>query len=164
MESISTESFQRRGLRQASCWASTPKACSFLKSLMEIVPPFLSSPGGKPRRSPLQYAFFLIITNNCTTCFLCVFPQMVRTLNCFLLPFKKKKICLQNTSDEIKHLFQTDSSRTCQYLLQMCTDQHKFSLQTKARQTNQELQDLGTLEDRSSLCPSGQCSENGASE
>ncbi|XP_037548200.1 tyrosine-protein phosphatase non-receptor type 13 [Nematolebias whitei] len=58
------------------------------------------------------------------------------------ISFVKKKICLQNTSDEIKHLFQTDSSRTCQYLLQMCTDQHKFSLQTKARQTNQELQDL----------------------
>uniref|UniRef100_A0A3Q2D4S0 Protein tyrosine phosphatase non-receptor type 13 n=1 Tax=Cyprinodon variegatus TaxID=28743 RepID=A0A3Q2D4S0_CYPVA len=54
----------------------------------------------------------------------------------------KKKICLQNTSDEIKHLFQTDSNRTCQYLLQLCSDQHKFHLQTKARQSNQELQDL----------------------
>ncbi|XP_013861930.1 tyrosine-protein phosphatase non-receptor type 13 isoform X2 [Austrofundulus limnaeus] len=58
------------------------------------------------------------------------------------ISFAKKKICLQNTSDEIKHLFQTDSNRTCQYLLQMCTDQHKFHLQTKARQNNQELQDL----------------------
>uniref|UniRef100_A0A8C6KH04 Protein tyrosine phosphatase non-receptor type 13 n=1 Tax=Nothobranchius furzeri TaxID=105023 RepID=A0A8C6KH04_NOTFU len=58
------------------------------------------------------------------------------------ISFAKKKICLQNTSDEIKHLFQTDSNRTCQYLLQMCSDQHKFHLQTKARQNNQEQQDL----------------------
>ncbi|KAM9734915.1 tyrosine-protein phosphatase non-receptor type 13 isoform 2-T2 [Menidia menidia] len=58
------------------------------------------------------------------------------------ISFTKKKICLQNTSDGIKHLFQTDSSRTCQYLLQLCSDQHKFHLQMKARQNNQELQDL----------------------
>uniref|UniRef100_A0A1A7WAN9 Protein tyrosine phosphatase, non-receptor type 13 n=3 Tax=Iconisemion striatum TaxID=60296 RepID=A0A1A7WAN9_9TELE len=58
------------------------------------------------------------------------------------ISFAKKKICLQNTSDGIKHLFQTDSNRTCQYLLQMCTDQHKFHLQTKARQNNKEQQDL----------------------
>lgn len=56
---------------------------------------------------------------------------------------KRKKICLQNTSDGIKHLFQTDSNKTCQYLLQLCSDQHKFHLQMKARQNNQELQDLG---------------------
>lgn len=62
---------------------------------------------------------------------------------------KKKKICLQNTSDEIKHLFQTDSNRTCQYLLQLCSDQHKFHLQTKTRQSNQELQDLGMPDVRS---------------
>lgn len=58
------------------------------------------------------------------------------------ISFVKKKICLQNTSDGIKHLFQTDSNKTCQYLLQLCSDQHKFHLQTKARQNNQELQDL----------------------
>uniref|UniRef100_M3ZQQ9 Tyrosine-protein phosphatase non-receptor type 13 n=1 Tax=Xiphophorus maculatus TaxID=8083 RepID=M3ZQQ9_XIPMA len=58
------------------------------------------------------------------------------------ISFAKKKICLQNTSDEVKHLFQTDSNRTCQYLLQLCSDQHKFQLQSKARQNNQELQDL----------------------
>ncbi|XP_056146193.1 tyrosine-protein phosphatase non-receptor type 13 isoform X1 [Lampris incognitus] len=58
------------------------------------------------------------------------------------ISFTKKKICLQNTSDGIKHLFQTDSNKTCQYLLQLCSDQHKFHLQMKARQTNQELQDL----------------------
>ncbi|XP_014842866.1 PREDICTED: tyrosine-protein phosphatase non-receptor type 13 isoform X3 [Poecilia mexicana] len=58
------------------------------------------------------------------------------------ISFAKKKICLQNTSDEVKHLFQTDSNRTCQYLLQLCSDQHKFHLQSKARQNNQELQDL----------------------
>ncbi|XP_029300325.1 tyrosine-protein phosphatase non-receptor type 13 isoform X2 [Cottoperca gobio] len=58
------------------------------------------------------------------------------------ISFIKKKICLQNTSDGIKHLFQTDSNKTCQYLLQHCSDQHKFHLQMKARQNNQELQDL----------------------
>uniref|UniRef100_A0A8D3CP77 Protein tyrosine phosphatase non-receptor type 13 n=1 Tax=Scophthalmus maximus TaxID=52904 RepID=A0A8D3CP77_SCOMX len=59
------------------------------------------------------------------------------------ISFLKKKICLQNTSDGIKHLFQTDSNKTCQYLLQLSSDQHKFHLQMKARQNNQELQDLG---------------------
>uniref|UniRef100_A0A8D3A1K0 Protein tyrosine phosphatase non-receptor type 13 n=1 Tax=Scophthalmus maximus TaxID=52904 RepID=A0A8D3A1K0_SCOMX len=58
------------------------------------------------------------------------------------ISFLKKKICLQNTSDGIKHLFQTDSNKTCQYLLQLSSDQHKFHLQMKARQNNQELQDL----------------------
>ncbi|XP_049909066.1 tyrosine-protein phosphatase non-receptor type 13 isoform X1 [Epinephelus moara] len=58
------------------------------------------------------------------------------------ISFIKKKICLQNTSDGIKHLFQTDSNKTCQYLLQLCSDQHKFHLQMKARQNNQELQEL----------------------
>ncbi|XP_071197798.1 tyrosine-protein phosphatase non-receptor type 13 isoform X2 [Salvelinus alpinus] len=58
------------------------------------------------------------------------------------ISFTKKKICLQNTSDGIKHLFQTDSNKTCQYLLCLCSAQHKFHLQTKARQNNQELQDL----------------------
>ncbi|MBN3311884.1 PTN13 phosphatase, partial [Atractosteus spatula] len=58
------------------------------------------------------------------------------------ISFTKKKISLQNTSDGIKHLFQTDSNKTCQYLLQMCSAQHKFHLQMKARQTNQELQDI----------------------
>uniref|UniRef100_UPI0037E90D58 tyrosine-protein phosphatase non-receptor type 13 n=1 Tax=Semicossyphus pulcher TaxID=241346 RepID=UPI0037E90D58 len=58
------------------------------------------------------------------------------------ISFAKKKICLQNTSDGIKHQFQTDSNKTCQYLLQLCSDQHKFHLQMKARQNNQELQEL----------------------
>ncbi|XP_058472827.1 tyrosine-protein phosphatase non-receptor type 13 isoform X1 [Solea solea] len=58
------------------------------------------------------------------------------------ISFTKKKICLQNTSDGIKHIFQTDSMKTCQYLQQLCSDQHKFYLQMKARQSNQELQDL----------------------
>ncbi|XP_008324263.1 tyrosine-protein phosphatase non-receptor type 13 isoform X2 [Cynoglossus semilaevis] len=58
------------------------------------------------------------------------------------ISFTKKKICLQNTSDGIKHVFQTDSLKTSQYLQQLCSDQHKFYLQMKARQNNQELQDL----------------------
>lgn len=60
--------------------------------------------------------------------------------------WQKKKICLQNTSDGIKHLFQTDSQKTCQYLLQLCSAQYKFHLHMKARQNNQELQDLGEKE------------------
>ncbi|XP_035382781.1 tyrosine-protein phosphatase non-receptor type 13 [Electrophorus electricus] len=58
------------------------------------------------------------------------------------ISFAKKKICLQNTSDGIKHLFQTDSQKTCQYLLRQCSAQHKFHLHMKARQNNQELQEL----------------------
>uniref|UniRef100_A0A8C2PXJ9 Tyrosine-protein phosphatase non-receptor type 13 n=1 Tax=Cyprinus carpio TaxID=7962 RepID=A0A8C2PXJ9_CYPCA len=58
------------------------------------------------------------------------------------ISFTKKKICLQNTSDGIKHLFQTDSQKTCQYLLNLCSAQYKFHLHMKARQNNQELQDL----------------------
>lgn len=77
------------------------------------------------------------------SCFLCI------SLSHFSYPsvsLQKKKICLQNTSDGIKHLFQTDSNKTCQYLLCLCSAQHKFHLQTKARQNNQELQDLGETE------------------
>nr|XP_023684421.1 tyrosine-protein phosphatase non-receptor type 13 isoform X2 [Paramormyrops kingsleyae] len=58
------------------------------------------------------------------------------------ISFTKKKISLQNTSDGIKHHFQTDNSKTCQYLLHLCTGQHKFHLQMKTRQNNQELQDM----------------------
>uniref|UniRef100_A0A8C9YWU5 Tyrosine-protein phosphatase non-receptor type 20 n=1 Tax=Sander lucioperca TaxID=283035 RepID=A0A8C9YWU5_SANLU len=70
------------------------------------------------------------------------------------ISFIKKKICLQNTSDGIKHLFQTDSNKTCQYLLQLCSDQHKFHLQTKARQNNQELQELDSLKKKLIALPS----------
>uniref|UniRef100_A0A7N9AZI4 Protein tyrosine phosphatase non-receptor type 13 n=1 Tax=Mastacembelus armatus TaxID=205130 RepID=A0A7N9AZI4_9TELE len=69
------------------------------------------------------------------------------------ISFTKKKICLQNTSDGIKHQFQADS-KTCQYLLQLCSDQHKFHLQMKARQNNQELQDLDSLKKKLNALPS----------
>ncbi|CAJ0945334.1 unnamed protein product [Ranitomeya imitator] len=59
-----------------------------------------------------------------------------------VLIFEKKKISLQNTSDGIKHVFQTDSSKTCQYLLHLCSSQHKFQLQMRARQNSQETQDI----------------------
>ncbi|OXB84107.1 UNVERIFIED_CONTAM: hypothetical protein H355_012225, partial [Colinus virginianus] len=55
---------------------------------------------------------------------------------------KKKKITLQNTSDGIKHSFQTDNSKTCQYLLHLCSSQHKFQLQMRTRQSNQDTQDI----------------------
>nr|XP_021558063.1 tyrosine-protein phosphatase non-receptor type 13 isoform X7 [Neomonachus schauinslandi] len=59
------------------------------------------------------------------------------------ISFSKKKITLQNTSDGIKHAFQTDSSKVCQYLLHLCSSQHKFQLQMRARQSNQDAQDIG---------------------
>ncbi|XP_004870579.1 tyrosine-protein phosphatase non-receptor type 13 isoform X6 [Heterocephalus glaber] len=58
------------------------------------------------------------------------------------ISFSKKKITLQNTSDEIKHAFQTDNSKVCQYLLHLCSSQHKFQLQMRARQSNQDAQDI----------------------
>ncbi|XP_065770178.1 tyrosine-protein phosphatase non-receptor type 13 isoform X7 [Muntiacus reevesi] len=59
------------------------------------------------------------------------------------ISFSKKKITLQNTSDGIKHAFQTDNSKICQYLLHLCSSQHKFQLQLRARQSNQDAQDIG---------------------
>uniref|UniRef100_A0A670K8L7 Tyrosine-protein phosphatase non-receptor type 13 n=1 Tax=Podarcis muralis TaxID=64176 RepID=A0A670K8L7_PODMU len=58
------------------------------------------------------------------------------------ISFSKRKITLQNTSDGIKHAFQTDTSKTCQYLLQLCSSQHKFQLQMRARQSNQDAQEI----------------------
>nr|XP_009674825.1 PREDICTED: tyrosine-protein phosphatase non-receptor type 13 isoform X2 [Struthio camelus australis] len=58
------------------------------------------------------------------------------------ISFSKKKITLQNTSDGIKHAFQTDTSKTCQYLLHLCSSQHKFQLQMRTRQSNQDAQDI----------------------
>eukprot|EP00079_Xenopus_tropicalis_P020214 XP_012810882.1 PREDICTED: tyrosine-protein phosphatase non-receptor type 13 isoform X3 [Xenopus tropicalis] len=58
------------------------------------------------------------------------------------ISFSKKKISLQNTSDSIKHVFQTESNKTCQYLLQLCSSQHKFQLQMRARQSSQESKEI----------------------
>ncbi|XP_019661774.2 tyrosine-protein phosphatase non-receptor type 13 isoform X3 [Ailuropoda melanoleuca] len=58
------------------------------------------------------------------------------------ISFSKKKITLQNTSDGIKHAFQTDNSKVCHYLLHLCSCQHKFQLQMRARQSNQDAQDI----------------------
>ncbi|KAF7252515.1 Tyrosine-protein phosphatase non-receptor type 13 [Varanus komodoensis] len=58
------------------------------------------------------------------------------------ISFSKRKITLQNISDGIKHAFQTDTSKTCQYLLQLCSSQHKFQLQMRARQSNQDTQEI----------------------
>uniref|UniRef100_A0A8C6MRB5 Tyrosine-protein phosphatase non-receptor type 13 n=1 Tax=Mus spicilegus TaxID=10103 RepID=A0A8C6MRB5_MUSSI len=70
------------------------------------------------------------------------------------ISFSKKKITLQNTSDGIKHAFQTDSSKACQYLLHLCSSQHKFQLQMRARQSNQDAQDIDTLHKRWSIVSS----------
>uniref|UniRef100_A0A8C3RHF9 Tyrosine-protein phosphatase non-receptor type 13 n=1 Tax=Cyanoderma ruficeps TaxID=181631 RepID=A0A8C3RHF9_9PASS len=40
------------------------------------------------------------------------------------------------------HAFQTDNSKTCQYLLHLCSSQHKFQLQMRTRQSNQDTQDI----------------------
>ncbi|XP_075798861.1 tyrosine-protein phosphatase non-receptor type 13 isoform X5 [Microtus pennsylvanicus] len=70
------------------------------------------------------------------------------------ISFSKKKITLQNTSDGIKHAFQADSSKACQYLLHLCSSQHKFQLQMRARQSNQDAQDIDTLHKRWSVVSS----------
>ncbi|XP_021104511.1 tyrosine-protein phosphatase non-receptor type 13 isoform X19 [Heterocephalus glaber] len=70
------------------------------------------------------------------------------------ISFSKKKITLQNTSDEIKHAFQTDNSKVCQYLLHLCSSQHKFQLQMRARQSNQDAQDIDVLHKRWSIVSS----------
>uniref|UniRef100_A0A673TZ93 Tyrosine-protein phosphatase non-receptor type 13 n=1 Tax=Suricata suricatta TaxID=37032 RepID=A0A673TZ93_SURSU len=70
------------------------------------------------------------------------------------ISFSKKKITLQNTSDGIKHAFQTDNSKVCQYLLHLCSSQHKFQLQMRARQSNQDAQDMDVLHKRWSMVSS----------
>ncbi|XP_043935753.1 tyrosine-protein phosphatase non-receptor type 13 isoform X1 [Protopterus annectens] len=64
------------------------------------------------------------------------------------ISFSRKKVSLQNTSDGIKHVFLTDSSKMCQYFLHFCSCQHKFHLQMRTRQNNQEIQDI----EKASLC------------
>ncbi|XP_064225034.1 tyrosine-protein phosphatase non-receptor type 13 isoform X7 [Aotus nancymaae] len=70
------------------------------------------------------------------------------------ISFSKKKITLQNTSDGIKHAFQTDNSKVCQYLLHLCSSQHKFQLQMRARQSNQDAQDIDVQHKRWSIVSS----------
>ncbi|XP_068398796.1 tyrosine-protein phosphatase non-receptor type 13 isoform X10 [Eschrichtius robustus] len=70
------------------------------------------------------------------------------------ISFSKKKITLQNTSDGIKHAFQTDNGKICQYLLHLCSSQHKFQLQMRARQSNQDAQDIDVLHKRWSMVSS----------
>ncbi|XP_039106486.1 tyrosine-protein phosphatase non-receptor type 13 isoform X7 [Hyaena hyaena] len=70
------------------------------------------------------------------------------------ISFSKKKITLQNTSDGIKHAFQTDNSKVCQYLLHLCSSQHKFQLQMRTRQSNQDAQDMDVLHKRWSMVSS----------
>ncbi|XP_072478673.1 tyrosine-protein phosphatase non-receptor type 13 isoform X10 [Notamacropus eugenii] len=70
------------------------------------------------------------------------------------ISFSKKKITLQNTSDEIKHTFQTNNSKVCQYLLHLCSSQHKFQLQMRTRQSNQDALDIDILQKRWSIVSS----------
>ncbi|XP_008265860.2 tyrosine-protein phosphatase non-receptor type 13 isoform X8 [Oryctolagus cuniculus] len=70
------------------------------------------------------------------------------------ISFSKKKITLQNTSDGIKHSFQTENSKVCQYLLHLCSSQHKFQLQMRARQSNQDAQEIDMLHKRWSIVSS----------
>lgn len=100
----------------------------------------------------LYYSIPIFVFHYSVIQLMSIFTLFIIIIIIFLFLFlsvilQKKKICLQNTSDGIKHLFQTDSNKTCQYLLQLCSDQHKFHLQMKARQNNQEQQDLGKQEE-----------------
>ncbi|XP_064005648.1 tyrosine-protein phosphatase non-receptor type 13 isoform X2 [Pogoniulus pusillus] len=62
------------------------------------------------------------------------------------ISFSKKKITLQTGSGGIKHTFQTDNSKTCQYLLHLCSSQHEFQLQMRSRQSNQDTEDVACTE------------------
>ncbi|XP_056659169.1 tyrosine-protein phosphatase non-receptor type 13 isoform X8 [Monodelphis domestica] len=70
------------------------------------------------------------------------------------ISFSKKKITLQNTSDEIKHTFQTSNGKVCQYLLHLCSCQHKFQMQMRTRQSNQDALDIDVLQKRWSIVSS----------
>uniref|UniRef100_A0A4W3HDC8 Uncharacterized protein n=1 Tax=Callorhinchus milii TaxID=7868 RepID=A0A4W3HDC8_CALMI len=53
------------------------------------------------------------------------------------ISFNRKKFTVQSSSDGKKHIFITDSARTCEYLIELCSAQHKFQMQMNSRQLSQ---------------------------
>ncbi|XP_048419336.2 tyrosine-protein phosphatase non-receptor type 13 isoform X2 [Stegostoma tigrinum] len=53
------------------------------------------------------------------------------------ITFNRKKFTVQSNSDGKKHIFITENSKTCKYLIELCSAQHKFQMQMNSRQLNQ---------------------------
>ncbi|XP_048472138.1 tyrosine-protein phosphatase non-receptor type 13-like [Rhincodon typus] len=53
------------------------------------------------------------------------------------ITFNRKKFTVQSNSDGKKHTFITENSKTCKYLIELCSAQHKFQMQMNSRQLNQ---------------------------
>ncbi|XP_078386842.1 FERM and PDZ domain-containing protein 2 isoform X2 [Cetorhinus maximus] len=53
------------------------------------------------------------------------------------ITFNRKKFTVQSSSDGKKHIFITDNSKTCRYLIELCSAQHKFQMQMNSRQLSQ---------------------------
>uniref|UniRef100_UPI00398EDC33 FERM and PDZ domain-containing protein 2 n=1 Tax=Pristiophorus japonicus TaxID=55135 RepID=UPI00398EDC33 len=53
------------------------------------------------------------------------------------ITFNRKKFTVQSSSDGKKHIFLTDNSKTCKYLIELCSAQHKFQMQMNSRQLSQ---------------------------
>ncbi|XP_067828734.1 FERM and PDZ domain-containing protein 2 isoform X2 [Heptranchias perlo] len=53
------------------------------------------------------------------------------------ITFSRKKFTVQSSSDGKKHIFITDNSKTCKYLIELCSAQHKFQMQMNSRQLSQ---------------------------
>ncbi|XP_043534741.1 FERM and PDZ domain-containing protein 2 isoform X3 [Chiloscyllium plagiosum] len=53
------------------------------------------------------------------------------------ITFNRKKFTVQSNSDGKKHTFVTENSKTCKYLIELCSAQHKFQMQMNSRQLYQ---------------------------
>ncbi|XP_078055407.1 FERM and PDZ domain-containing protein 2 [Mustelus asterias] len=65
------------------------------------------------------------------------------------ITFHRKKFTVQSSSDGKKHIFVTDNSKTCRYLIELCSAQHKFQMQMNSRQLSQAAFANGTLGNKS---------------
>ncbi|XP_038638759.1 tyrosine-protein phosphatase non-receptor type 13 isoform X2 [Scyliorhinus canicula] len=53
------------------------------------------------------------------------------------ITYNRKTFTVQSSLDGKKHIFITDHSKTCKYLIELCSAQHKFQMQMNSRQLNQ---------------------------
>ncbi|XP_032868851.1 FERM and PDZ domain-containing protein 2 isoform X1 [Amblyraja radiata] len=53
------------------------------------------------------------------------------------ITFNRKKFTVQSSSDGKKHVFLTENSKTCKYLIELCSAQHRFQVQMNSRQLSQ---------------------------
>lgn len=50
---------------------------------------------------------------------------------------QRKKFMIESSFSGKKHTFITDTAKTCKYLLDLCSAQHKFNAQMNSRQLRQ---------------------------